>query len=248
MNQIDEFNKEKELRIKAYEHDDEFKAISTKWLEKSMRNGYVYNYTWLGRPIIQNPVDLIALQEIIWEVQPDLIIETGIAHGGSLIFSASLLEVLSSCGVNNGKVLGIDIDIREHNLHKILEHPLSKRIEMIEGSSVNGEIIKKVKEIASNYNKVMVVLDSNHTHQHVLDELNAYADLCSVNSYCVVFDTLIEILPEDVFPDRPWGHGNNPMSAIREWLKSNKEFAIDESYKNKLFISSAPCGYLRRIK
>jgi cephalosporin hydroxylase len=203
---------------------------------------YVYHFTWLGRPIIQYPQDIIAMQEIIWEVKPDLIIETGIAHGGSIIFSASMMELLGG----NGHVLGIDIDIRQHNRIEIEKHPMFKRITMFEGSSIDPEMGKRVYEFAKSYKTIMVCLDSNHTHAHVLEELKLYAPLVTKGSYCVVFDTVIEDLPAGSFPDRPWDKGNNPKTAVWEFLKTPSEFEIDKFIENKLLITAAPDGYLRK--
>lgn len=219
---------------------------------------YSYNFSWMGRPIIQFPQDMVAMQELVWEVKPDLIIETGIAHGGSLIMNASLLAMLDYCdAVESGelidprkpkrRVLGIDIDIREHNRKAIEAHPMANRIDMIQGSSIAPEIVQQVKEYAKNYNTVLVSLDSNHTHEHVLAELEAYASLTSVGSYCAVFDTVVEDMPKELFPDRPWGPGNNPKTAVWEYLKTHPEFEIDKQIQNKLLITVAPDGYLKRI-
>ena len=188
------------------------------------------------------------MQELIWEVKPDLIIETGIAHGGSLIFSASMLELVASCTGSEGEVLGVDIDIRSHNRKAIEEHPMSKRISMIQGSSIAPEIIAQVKEKAKGKKKILVCLDSNHTHDHVLAELKAYAPLTTVGSYCVVMDTVIEDMPSDMFPDRPWGPGNNPKTAVWEYLKAHPEFEINKNIDHKLLITVAPDGYLKRIR
>jgi len=202
----------------------------------------------MGRPIIQYPQDIVAMQELIWNVQPDLIIETGIAHGGSLVFSAAMLELNAACGgPSNAKVLGIDIDIRPHNKSAIEAHPMAKRIQMLQGSSIAPEIIDNVKSIASDYKRILVSLDSNHTHDHALAELVAYAPLTSIGSYCVVFDTIIEDLPGEMYPDRPWGPGNNPKTAVWEYLKAHPEFVIDKSFQNKLLITVAPDGYLKRV-
>jgi cephalosporin hydroxylase len=199
----------------------------------------------MGRPIIAYPQDMIAMQEIIWEVQPDLIIETGIAHGGSLIYYASLLELIGG----NGKVVGIDIDIRQHNRLLIEEHPMFKRIQMLEGSSIDAQIAQQVFDIAKNHSKILVCLDSNHTEEHVLEELNLYSPLVSVGSYCVVFDTIVEHLPADYMPGgRPWNPGNNPKTAIKKFLQTTDHFSIDHSIDNKLLISVAPGGYLQRLK
>jgi cephalosporin hydroxylase len=213
----------------------------------------------LGRPIIQYPQDMVALQELIWQIKPDLIIETGIAHGGSLILSASMLALLDYCdAVETGtpldpkaprrRVLGIDIDIRAHNRAAIEAHPMSNRIDMLQGSSIDASIIAEVCKRAADHERIMVILDSNHTHDHVLAELEAYAPLVSEGSYCVVFDTVIEDLPVGMYPDRPWDVGNNPKTAVREYLASNSDFVVDEDIEAKLLITVAPGGYLRRIK
>lgn len=245
---IKQFQDEKRARIEAYGKDTGFRQRSRDWLEESMRKYYVYNFSWLGRPIIQNPIDMVAMQEIIWDVKPDLIIETGIAHGGSLIFSASMLVLNTACGgPEDAEVLGIDIDIRQHNRKAIEEHPMSKYITMIEGSSVAPEIIAQVKEKAKGKKRILVCMDSNHTHDHVLAELNAYASLTSVGSYCVVFDTFVEDVPADVFHNRPWHPGNSPKSAVHEYLKTHPEFVIDQDLQNKLMITLVPDGYLKRV-
>ncbi len=220
---------------------------------------YSYNFLWQGRPIIQYPQDIVAMQELIWKVKPDLIIETGIAHGGSLIFSASMLALIELGVASNNKelldpnkpknmVLGIDIDIREHNRIAIENHPMYSRIKMIEGSSIEEETIKNVKSYASNFSKILVFLDSNHTSEHVLRELELYAPLVSKGSYCVVFDTVIEDLPSELFPDRPWGPGNSPKTAVKKFLSDNTEFKIDKDYDSKLLISVCPSGFLKKIR
>ncbi len=219
---------------------------------------YSYNFSWQGRPIIQYPQDMVAMQELIWSIKPDLIIETGIAHGGSLIFSASMLALLDMCDAietdttldpknSKRKVLGIDIDIRAQNRAAIEAHPMASRIQMIQGSSIAPEIIEQVRSVAANYSRVLVYLDSNHTHDHVLAELQAYAPLTSKGSYCVVFDTIVEDIPKDMFPDRSWGPGDNPKTAVWEYLKTHPEFEIDKSIQHKLLITVAPDGYLKRL-
>lgn len=246
---VKQFEAEKIARIEALGKDTEFQNRSRDWLEESMRKSYVYNFSWMGRPIIQNPIDIMAMQEIIWEVKPDLIIETGIAHGGSLIFSASMLELNAACGgPGDAEVLGIDIDIRPHNREAIEVHPMSRRITMIEGSSIAPEIVAQVKAKAKGKKRILICMDSNHTHDHVLAELKAYAPLTSVGSYCVVFDTFVEDVPADVFQDRPWHPGNSPKTAVHAYLKSHNEFVIDKSIQNKLLITVAPDGYLKRVK
>jgi cephalosporin hydroxylase len=233
--------------------------LTNDWMQSVNQLKYSYHFEWQGRPIIQYPQDIIAMQELIWEIKPDLIIETGIAHGGSLIFSASMLALLDMCeAIESGtvldpkkskrKVLGLDIDIRQHNREAIEAHPMSSRIQMIQGSSIAPEVIEQVKVVAKNHQRVLVCLDSNHTHDHVLAELEAYAPLTSVGSYCVVFDTIVEDMPKAMFPDRPWGPGNNPKTAVWEYLKNHSEFEIDSNIDNKLIISVAPDGYLKRLK
>lgn len=247
MGPLELFKKEKEERIEKYSEDKRFQKISYEWLKESFQKKYEYNFTWLGIPIIQFPVDVFALQEIIWKVKPNLIIETGIAHGGSLILSASMLALLEVCGeIDRGSVIGIDIDIREHNRVEIEKHPLYKKITMIEGSSISKKVIEQVKIIAKNKNKIMVFLDSNHTHEHVLMELELYSPLVSKDSYLVVFDTIVEDFPSDLIRDRPWGKGNNPKSAVWEFLKTHQEFEIDKEIENKLLITAAPDGYLKK--
>jgi|SRR6185437_11415386 len=210
---------------------------------------YFYHFSWAGLPVLQCPQDIVQMQELVWCIQPDLIIETGIARGGSLMLYASLLTLNATCGgPQDAKVLGIDIDIREHNRAKIEAHPLFKRISMIEGSSISREVIDKVKAIARGKARVIVSLDSNHSHDHVLAEMEAYAPLTSVGSYCVVFDTLVDELPAEDYRNRPWGAGNNPKTAAREFLKSHPEFEIDKSIQYKLLMTAAPDGFLKRIR
>ncbi|UZR28723.1 cephalosporin hydroxylase family protein [Methylococcus mesophilus] len=241
------------------------------FLLESIKAQYSYNFFWLGRPIIQYPQDVVAMWELIWQIKPDLIIETGIAHGGSLIMSASMLALLDYCdAVQAGKsldpqatrrqVLGIDIDIRAHNRSAIEAHPMSHRIDMIQGSSIAPEIIAQVHEYTRGYERILICLDSNHTHEHVLAELEAYAPLTSQNSYCVVFDTIVEDMPKEMFPDRPWGPGNNPKTAVHEYLRRLAEegciaadgaplhLEIDHTIDHKLLITVAPDGYLKRVK
>lgn len=238
------FELEKKQNILKLGLSEDIHSLSIKWIEQVSRMRYSYNFTWLGRPIIQFPQDIMAIQELIWQVKPDLIIETGIAHGGSLIFSASILEVIGG----SGQVLGIDIDIRTHNRVEIEQHSMFKRITMLEGSSTDPEIVKKVHAFAKDKKTILVVLDSLHTHDHVVKELELYSPLVSKGSYLVVFDTIIEDMPENFFPDRPWGKGNNPKTAVWEFLKKNDRFIIDKSIENKLLITVAPDGYLKCIR
>jgi cephalosporin hydroxylase len=229
--------------IDKMKNDSKLEKIGINFIRDTSSYRYSYNFTWLGRSIIQFPQDIMAMQEIIWKVRPDLIIETGIAHGGSLVFSASMLEL-----IGKGEVLGIDIDIRKHNKIEIENHTMSKRITMIEGSSIDIEVINKVYEFSKNKNSILLILDSNHTHEHVLKELIAYSPLIKKGSYLVVFDTIIEDMPENFFPDRPWNVGNNPKTAVHEFLKTNDRFEIDKEIENKLLITVAPDGYLKCVK
>jgi cephalosporin hydroxylase len=244
VDEIEKFYAEVRHNITRQGQDSALKGLTSTWLRETAPYKYSYNFTWLGCPIIQFPQDIVAMQEIIWRVKPDLIIETGIAHGGSLIFYASLLELLGG----DGQVLGIDVDIRSHNRVEIEKHPLFKRITMLEGSSVAPETITLVQEFARNKRQVLVGLDSHHTHEHVYRELELYSPLVTKGSYLVVFDTAIEDMPEDFFPDRPWRKGNNPKTAVWEFLKTTDRFEIDEEIQNKLLITVAPDGYLRCVK
>lgn len=254
-----EFLKERNKRIEEYSKDNNFRANSSSWLEESMRKKYVYNFDWLDRPIIQYPQDMIAIQELIWKTRPDVVIETGIAHGGSLILSASVLALLDLSDAKiadttldprkpNRHVIGVDIDIREHNRKAIEEHALSDRIQMIQGSSVDKNTIEKVKGLIKPHSRVMVCLDSMHSHNHVLSELHAYAPLVTKGCYCIVFDTFVEDMPDDLFPDRPWSQGDNPKTAVHEFLLENQDYLIDKSIEDKLLVTVAPDGYLRKMK
>ncbi len=238
-----DYRQEKQQRIAGFADDAEFRALSERWRAMALERKYMNNFSWLGRPMIQLPMDAMAMQEIIWAVKPDLIVETGVAHGGSVVLSASMLQLLG-----HGEVLGVDIEIRAHNRQAIESHPMAHRIRLIEGSSTAPEVVAQVRAAAAGKQRVLVFLDSNHTHDHVLAELNAYADLVSVGSYCVVFDTFVEDMPDDyVWTERPWGKGNNPKTAVWEYLRSHPEFQIDKSVEDKLLVTSAPDGFLRRV-
>lgn len=256
---MSDFQNEVAARIAANAADDELCMAASTFMRASTIPKYSYNFSWLGRPIIQYPQDIVAMQELIWQIKPDLIIETGIAHGGSLVFSASMLALLDMCETiessatfdprqSKRKVLGLDIDIRPHNRAAIEAHPMASRIQMIQGSSIAPEVIEQVHQVAKGHQRILVCLDSNHTHDHVLAELEAYAPLVSIGSYCVVFDTIVEDMPKELFPDRPWGPGNNPKTAVWEYLKTHPEFEIDKSIQHKLLITVAPDGYLKRVR
>lgn len=266
---MNEFQRESRERLETVREDHRLTASAREFVEASIAAKYSYNFTWQGRPIIQYPQDIVAMQEIVWATRPDLIIETGIAHGGSLILSASLLALLDlDDATREGRlldpanprrrVLGVDIDIREHNKQAILAHPLNCRIDMLQGSSVAAEIVAQVAAVAASHGRVMVCLDSNHTHEHVLAELEAYAPLVTPGCYCVVFDSVVEDLPSPQFQDRSWGPGDNPKTALREYSRRLAEegrkaadgkplhFVNDQLLENKLLITVAPEGYLRR--
>jgi cephalosporin hydroxylase len=245
MSEIEKFFQERQADIELMANDSDLRKKSLEWMIAADKYKYSYNYTWLGRPIIKYPNDIVATQEIIWSVKPDLIIETGIAHGGSLILSSSMLELLGG----DRKVIGIDIDIRPHNRVAIEEHPLSKRVEMIEGSSTDDDVVAQVMDIARSCKTVMVFLDSLHSHSHVLEELNIYSGLVTLGSYLVLPDTFIEFFPAGYYSEeRPWDVGNNPMTALKEFLLTNHDFEVDRSINEKLQITEAFDGYLKRVQ
>lgn len=241
MTDFQERNKEMIARMNR---DSDLKDLTQEWFSRSSKYEYSYHFSWMGRPIIQYPQDILAMQEIMWRTQPDLIVEAGIAHGGSLILSASMLELIGG----DGQVLGIDIDIREHNRVEIEKHPMFKRITMIEGSSIDDAVVEQVYDFAKGKERVLVILDSNHTHKHVLREMELYSPLVKNGSYLVVFDTVVEDMPDELCADRPWGKGDNPKTAVWEFLKTNDRFEIDKEIENKLLITVAPDGYLKCIK
>jgi cephalosporin hydroxylase len=244
MSEVAKFLEEVSTNIERLKGASALQQRSREWLKEAGAYRYSYNFTWLGRPIIQVAQDVMAMQELIWRIRPELIVETGVAHGGSLIFYASMLELLGG----SGRVLGVDIDIRAHNREAIEQHPMSKRIDLLQGSSIDPALVSAVRDRAQGKGPVLVVLDSNHTHEHVLGELRAYQSLVEAGSYVVVFDTAIEDLPADAFQDRPWGPGNSPRTAVRAFLEESDRFVVDEDIDAKLLISVAPGGYLRCVK
>ena len=223
--------------------DKSLKEKSQEWFNHSFSYEYSYHFSWLGRPIIQYPQDILIIQELIWKIKPDLVIETGIARGGSLIFTASILEL-----IGKGNVIGIDVDIRKHNREEIEKHPMFKRIKMIEGSSIDKKIVKKIFKLAERKKKILVLLDSSHTHSHVLEELKSYSPLVNKGSYVVVFDTVLEDMPKNSFPNRPWDKGDNPKTAVKEFVKKSNRFKIDVDIERKLMITSNPSGFLKCVK
>lgn len=252
-----DFEKQVAGNIAILRDAPQLRKQSVDWMLAAAEGSYSYNFKWLGRPIIQYPTDIVAMQELVWKIRPDVIVETGIAHGGSVILSASLLAMLDYCDAveqkrsldplaSGRKVVAVDIDIRAHNRAAIEAHPLSHMVELIQGSSIDPAIVDQVRQAVGEGKRVLVCLDSNHTHEHVLAELQAYADLTTVDSYCVVFDTLVEDTPAP--ENRPWGPGNSPKTAVWEFLKSHPEFEIDHDIEAKLLITVAPDGYLRRVR
>ncbi len=256
--------------VESAGQDAGFAGLSQAWVRECIGHNYAQNFTWLGRPVIQVPQDLYATQELIWACRPDLIIETGIAHGGSLVMSASMLALLDYCdAVEAGsvlnpkagrrKVVGVDIDIRPHNRAAIDAHPLHHKINAIQGSSLARDTVDKVAAQAEGYERVMVFLDSNHTHDHVLEELELYASYVNKGSYCVVWDTGVEDLPADMCADRPWGKGNNPKTAVWEYMRLLKNegrkardggdlrFEYDHTIEHKIMITASPDGFLKRV-
>ncbi len=233
--------------VSSMSKDPNVKKLSEKWLIECHKYEYSYHFKWLGLPIIQYPQDILAMQELIWKVKPDLIIETGIARGGSLLLSASILEL-----IGHGSVLGIDVDIREFNKTNIKRNHLIKRISMIQGSSIDKKIINKVKKFAKGKKRILIFLDSAHTFEHVLEELKLYSPLVKKGSYIVVFDTLVENFPINWFKkhgtDKSLNKINNPKTSVHEFLKSNKRFKIDKEFQEKLLITAAPNGFLKCIK
>ncbi|MDX6696681.1 MAG: hypothetical protein QOE65_78 [Solirubrobacteraceae bacterium] len=244
MNDDEAFREEGIRNAARMAESDELHDLSIRWINRSAEFKYTYNFRWLGLPVIQYPADIVALQEIVWEVKPDLIVETGVARGGSLVLYASLLELIGG----PGQVVGVEINLRDPNRKAIEAHPLAKRISFVEGSSTSPEVLDQVAELAQRAERVMVVLDSNHTHEHVLDELKAYSPLVTLGSYLVVLDTVVADMPPEAFPDRPWGPDSNPRTAVREFLGTDDRFELDEAFARRLLISVAPDGYLRRVR
>jgi cephalosporin hydroxylase len=243
MSDFEEFQRRNQEMIVAMGRSERLRHLTREWFLEASRHEYSYHFTWLGVPIIQFPQDMIAMQELIWKIRPQVIVETGVARGGSLVYYASLLEL-----IGQGEVLGIDIDVRPHNRRVIEDHPMARRIGLIEGSSTSRDVFAEARRRIGGRSPVLVVLDSNHTHDHVLAELRLYAPLASVGSYCVVMDTVIEDMPPDFVRDRPWSVGNNPKTAVQAFLAADDRFEVDVDLCAKLAITVAPNGYLRRVR
>ena len=235
-------------RIAAQGKNINLVTSAGKFLEAGLKTKYIYNFSWLGRPIIQTPQDIVALQEVVFRTKPDVIIDIGIARGGSIVFFASMLELDALYGGNvDATVLGIEIDLRCQNRDAIKDSPLPKRIELIDGSSLSPEVISQVAGYIRNKKTVMVCLDSLHTHAHVLAELDVYSKFVTSGAYCIVFDTSIEGMDDSLFEDRPWKTGNSPGSAVKEFLSREDDFLINECINDQLIITMNKNGYLKRI-
>jgi cephalosporin hydroxylase len=249
-----DFAKMRRDQIKQMGEDEPLRKLTHQWFQRATEHGYSYHFEALGAPIIQFPQDIVAVNEIIWSVRPDVIIETGIARGGSVVNSASQLALLdlSECQlgtpfVPRRKVIAIDVDIREFNKEALEKHFLTPWFELIEGSSTSCNVVQEVTSRIPNDSAVLVLLDSNHTHDHVVAELRAYAPFVTPGSYCVVFDTVIQQMPQGYFHDRPWDVGNNPATAVHEFLMGCHDFVVDQAISDKLLVSAAPGGYLKRL-
>lgn len=229
-----------EVSVDLYSPDG-LAMVSNLWTKLAAQYRLMYEVSWLGRPIIQLPTDILLMQELIWELRPDVIIETGVAHGGSLILSASILELLGG----NGIVAGIDIDIRAHNRAAIESHPLAKRIRLIEGSSTAEETIAAARSLCQGAERVLVILDSNHTEAHVRAEIDLYHAMVTPGSYLVVHDGAQAWVSDIPRGKEEWRH-DHPLTAIHGFLAQNKDFEIDRRM-NRLLITSSPDGFLRRI-
>jgi cephalosporin hydroxylase len=239
-----EFEARKRRDIAAMTADAAFQSVSHDWLVRSIRHRYSYNFRWLGLPIIQYPADIVAMQELIWRVRPRVVVETGVARGGSLVFYASMLELLGM----DGFVLGVEVALSPENRAAIGRHALARRIRLVDGSSIAAETVGKVGEVVAGRDPVLVVLDSHHSHDHVLNELRLYSPLVRKGSYIVVFDTLVEDLPADAVGDRPWGVGDNPRTAVSAFLKENNRFEIDRSFDDRLLLSVCRGGFLSCLR
>ena len=230
--------------IQAMATDPDASRVTRDWMRFAVRHGYSYNFSWLGVPIVQYPEDIVVIQELLWQSQPDLVIETGIAHGGSLLLSASILRLLGG----EREVLGIDVDIRPHARSTLSTHPLASAISTIEGNSVASEVIEAVRQVCARHERVLVILDSNHTADHVAAELSLYGDFVSVGSYLIVMDTFIKDLPPEEFDDRPWDAENSPWTAVQGFLQGNDRFVLAKDVDDRLLATTAPGGYLVRVR
>ncbi len=237
-----QFNEEKKENIKKAYDNPELHKSALDFITKSDQHNYAYNWTWLDMPIIQMPEDIMLVQEIIWETKPDIIIETGIAWGGSVVLYASILEL-----IGKGQVLAIDKVLPQHNIDAIMKYNFSSRIKLFEGSSIDESIVNAIRDIIKPTDKVMVLLDSNHTHAHVYEELKIWESFVTSGQYLVISDTIVEEIPEQTHRSRSWGHGDNPMTALNQFLSENNKFTRENDYNHKAICSFTRNGYLKRI-
>lgn len=236
-----DFSNWREGELQKQMGSESFSKISHEWMQQAVDHKYSYQFDWLGVPIIQMPSDLVVFQQIIFETRPDLIIETGVARGGSLVFWASMLDL---CGID-GRVIGVDIEVREHAKNAISNSKYSNIIDVIVGSSIDNKIIDSVRNVVSKHQRIMVVLDSNHTHEHVLGELNAYAEFVSPGCSLLVLDTVIDdLIP---YPERSWGPGSSPKSAVIDYMKSHSaDFKKLSKFEAISKLTVAPHGFWMR--
>ncbi len=240
---METFYQQKRANIRLLGADHDIRDLTKAWFRGVSKHRYSYHFSWLGIPVIQFPQDLVAMQEIIWSVKPDAIIETGVAHGGSLVFHASMLELIGGDGI----VIGVDVEIRSHNRRAIEAHSLSKRVKLVEGSSIDTETIVQVEDLLLGKKNPLVILDSNHSSAHVMAELDLYQRFVKRGSYLVVLDTIIDEMPEEFSDGKPWGPGRGPKAAVHQFLRKTERFVIDKEYNDKLLVSVAPDGFLRCV-
>lgn len=227
----------------SLEQDNELQDLAIDLITKSDKHGHAYQWTWLDLPIIQSTEDIIAAQELVWKVKPDVIIETGIAWGGSIVFYASLLQL-----IGKGKIVGIDVALPQKNIDKIMAYPFSDRIELIKGSSIDQAIVDQAASHVNSGDTVMLMLDSNHTHEHVLKELEMYAHLVTKDSFIIVSDTVVEDIPPQEHRPRPWGPGDNPKTAVNAFLETADRFVLDPYYNAKALVTFDKGGYIKCVK
>lgn len=239
----DEFQTQSRSKALAMGADPEIQRLDRELTIVSDEHDYSYMWNWLGLPIIQMPADIVVTQEIIWQNRPQVIIETGVARGGSVVLHASMLQL-----IGEGQVVAVDIDIRPHNRAAVEEHPLAYRVTLIEGSSVEADVLDQLEAAIGDAERVMVVLDSNHTHEHVLAEIELYTRFVTPGQFMIVADTLVEDLPYQEHRPRPWGPGDNPKTAVDQYLKENPGvYEVDEVVNSKLLLTSSRGGYLRKL-
>jgi len=245
MSNAEEYITNRDLQVEKNLHDTDLKMATHIMADNLIRTNYIKNFTWLGRPVLQYPTDLMVVQELIWQIKPNIIIETGLAMGGSAVFFSSIL----SCLGNGGQVVSIDVDIRKDAREALVPHPMADRITMIEGSSIDEKVVEQVRRKIHPGMAIMVVLDSNHTEEHVMKELYLYSPMVTIGSYLIVQDTAIEIWDEKYpSPNRPWGKGDNPMTAVKKFLEINNNFMVDKEIGTRALITGSSDGWLKRIK